>query len=209
MSCFISCLATRDMLTQRPISLSLLSFTFILPHILGSCSLFCSKRAATSSRANSTECTQTWAWVPTSTTSSTISSRHKRQWWTSASASRSMYYRWDKTKHTTPMNSKKYKYRKTHHSCFQTCTTVWTFSWTSPQGLYVRTLMAANFAVSPHENTAVAVYSSQSNWQMYFYIWWDLNLFSLNCWALYHLPDGGSSECTSRFEYISNIKYCY
>lgn len=53
-----------------------------------------SKLVATSSRANSTECTQTWAWAPTSTTSSTISSRRRRRWWTWASASRSMYYRW-------------------------------------------------------------------------------------------------------------------
>ena len=40
----------------------------------------CSKRAATSSRASSTECTQTWAWAPTSTTSSTTSSKPKRRW---------------------------------------------------------------------------------------------------------------------------------
>lgn len=54
----------------------------------------CSKPAATSLRANCIECTQTWAWVPTSTTSSTTLSRRRTQWWTWVSAFRSTFYRW-------------------------------------------------------------------------------------------------------------------
>lgn len=53
---------------------------------------------ATSLRANCTECTRTWAWAPTSTTSSTISSRRRTRWWTWASASKFTSYRWVHTR---------------------------------------------------------------------------------------------------------------
>lgn len=61
--------------------------SFIAPPI-------CSKPAATNSQANCIECTQTWVWVPTSTTSSTTLSRRRTQWWTWVSAFRSTFYRW-------------------------------------------------------------------------------------------------------------------
>lgn len=56
--------------------------------------LSCSKPVVMSSQANYTECTQTWVWVRTSTISSITSSRRRTRWWTWASASRSMCYRW-------------------------------------------------------------------------------------------------------------------